>query len=52
MADTEKPEKPVAPGPVASEAEHRRHAEENAAWSDWIAAHPEDAEGDTEDEAA
>lgn len=41
---TEKPEKPVDPGPAATEAERSKYAQDNAAWSAWIAEHPEDAD--------
>ncbi len=39
---TDKPEKPVEPGPARSEAEQHRYAQANAEWSAWIAEHPED----------
>ena len=40
---TDKPVKPIQqPDPTATPAEWRKYAEANAAWSEWIKAHPED----------
>lgn len=41
---TEKPKKPEDPGPASTEAERQQYAQDNAAWSAWIAEHPEDDE--------
>ena len=39
---TDKPEKPIDPGPACGDRERREYAEDNAAWSDWVAQHGED----------
>ncbi len=49
---TDKPEKPVEPGPCRSEAEQHRYAQANAEWSAWIAEHPEDDGANDVDTAA
>lgn len=41
---TEKPKKPEDLGPASTEAERQQYAQDNAAWSAWIAEHPEDAD--------
>ncbi len=41
---TDKPTKPVEPGPRRTEAEQSQYAQDMSKWSDWIKDHPEDAE--------
>ncbi len=58
MADTERPEKPIEPGPQATAEEWNQHRRDMVAWHDWTPPpwdeyeYDEQTIGEDEDEAA